>query len=818
MSSFILALLYHFLLSIWPKSFKCIKNLKEQHGTQILKLFRTLERESLHVQKIRDDIIFLERCQLYNLIPTFCKLNSHHRTFFSSSDYNGYLKKCLSNELSSKHRTLQFRLRNERSLRTELRTQLPLLTYIHCSKVIKDRVNCARHSTQARHNRKISKLKISSGPDLPSEKVLVNLSSKNLSEAERVLLSKGLSFSVTPSNLNPLEIKTSFENFYSQCPEQACHDSSRLKHKLRDLCYRYIYGKNPTHCDNLSKQERVALQTLLKEKDIVICKPDKGNGVVVLDRTQYVEKLKIIVNDTSKFQKINEEPTARREGRLQRYLLRLHKKGALNQEEYNQIRPSGSAPARMYGLPKIHKDNVPLRPIVSSIGTYNYNLAKFLVTLLQPISKSQFCIKDSFAFAREIQNAQSIPFMCSFDVKSLFTNVPLLETIDICVQKLFQHQNDLVHGMSSSEFRYLLLSATKDSHFLFNGDVYDQIDGVAMGSPLGPVLADIFMSWLEEDFMNKYSGEKPVYYRRYVDDTFLVFNTSTDALSFFAFVNAQHPNIAFTMECEESNSLPFLDVKVTRTCTGIETSLYRKTSFSGLYQKWNSCVPKSFKRSLVHGLFYRAWTICSSRELFDREVCIIRQFLRQNGYPSKFLNNCLLAFLKKRESTPQPTLQPYGPNKKQVFLTLPYAGPRSDVLRRQMHRVISTALPCVKPVVYFSSSFQLKSLSKLKDKIPILSRSRVVYKLNCPTCNEFYIGQTSRRLGQRMNEHRTHTNGPIRNHQDLSGHIIDTNTPEVISSDHHTSRLLIKETLLIREQGADRSLNGNIGTGKLRLW
>ena len=128
-----------------------------------------------------------------------------------------------------------------------------------------------------------------------------------------------------------------------------------------------------------------------------------------MDRTDYVRKLNDIVSDSSKFKTLDDDPTSKRETRLQRYLLPLHRKGALNKDEYERIRPSGSTPARMYGLPKIHKDNVPLRPIISSIGTYNYSLAKFLVTLLQPISKSSFCIKDSFSFSREIRRIPSIP-------------------------------------------------------------------------------------------------------------------------------------------------------------------------------------------------------------------------------------------------------------------------------------------------------------------------------------------------------------------------------------------------------------------------
>ena len=816
MNSFLLALLYNFLLSVWPKTFNCIKNLREQHGLDVLRLFRLYEREALALQKISNDILYLERCQLHRIIPSFCKLNSHHRTFFSKSEYLDYLNKCLSNELAAKKRLQQQRKIKVDDLQTLLRSRLPFITYMKCRKVVKDRLSRAHYATSVRHNGKFARLLATSEPSPPTDKVLVNLSSKTLSEAEVVLLSKGLSFSITPNRLAPLEVKTSFEEFYRQCASSAIHDEQRFMHKIRNLCYSYIYGSRKQ--DNLTSMERQALKKLLKEKDIVICKPDKSNGVVLMDRSEYIRKLDELVSDNTKFKKLGEDPTPQREARLQRYLLALYKKGALTKEEYDKIRPSGATASRMYGLPKTHKPQTPLRPIISAIGSYNYNLSKFLVTILQPISKSSYCIKDSFTFAREIKDLPLFPFMCSFDVKSLFTNVPLLETIDICIAKVFS-DTDVVHGISKADFKRLLCYATQDSHFRCNGEIYDQIDGVAMGSPLGPVLADIFMSHLEEKMLSCYSGAKPLYYRRYVDDTFLIFNNSAEALAFFGYANSQHHSIEFTMDQEVNNSLAFLDVLVTRNPIGsLQTSVYRKTTFSGLYQKWTSCVPKSFKLSLVSGLFHRAWNICLDHRLFNAEALRIKELLRQNGYPTKFLNSCLVKFLNRIHQNPNTTSQPFGPEKKSLYLFLPYLGKYSDATKRQILRLISSTMPWAQPKVFFSASFKLKMLSKLKDPVPLLSQSRVVYQIKCPSCHSFYVGQTSRRLGQRMHEHRITTNGPVRTHTTMTGHIVDTSNPQILARDSNLGRLLTKESLLIRDLGADKSLNGNVGTAKLYLW
>ena len=114
----------------------------------------------------------------------------------------------------------------------------------------------------------------------------------------------------------------------------------------------------------------------LEKTDIAITKPDKGNGVVILDRKLYDNAIQEIISGTSKFEKLNEDPTLKRGASLQRFLRKLKQKNFFNEIEYDKLYPSGSAPPRIHGTPKMHKfscsDSCPkLCPIVSSIGTFN---------------------------------------------------------------------------------------------------------------------------------------------------------------------------------------------------------------------------------------------------------------------------------------------------------------------------------------------------------------------------------------------------------------------------------------------------------------
>ena len=138
---------------------------------------------------------------------------------------------------------------------------------------------------------------------------------------------------------------------------------------------------------------------------------------------------------------------------------------------------SGSAPAHTYSTPKMHKlsscDLFPkLCPIVSSIGTFNYNLARFLCDLLSPLVPNDYSYKDTFSFASQIKNANlSKKFLVSYDVTSLFTNVPLQETTDIAINLNFNHNPNLY--ITKKE---LFLFTTSQTHFIFNSKFYNQID------------------------------------------------------------------------------------------------------------------------------------------------------------------------------------------------------------------------------------------------------------------------------------------------------------------------------------------------------
>ena len=210
------------------------------------------------------------------------------------------------------------------------------------------------------------------------------------------------------------------------------------------------------------------------------------------------------------------------------------------------------------------------------------------------MTTNEFAVKDSFHFAEEIVDQQHDLFMASLDVDSLFTNITLEETIEICTNELFK-EAETAKGLSKTEFKQLLSLATKNSHFIFNGTLYKQIDGVAMGSPLGPTSANAFLVYHEENWLEHCPVEyRPLYYRRYVDDIFVLFTSAKHFKRFYSYLNS----------CQ-LNRMSFLDVNIIREKDKFTTSVYRKPTFSGIYTHFDSFLPSSNKIDLLHTLLYR---------------------------------------------------------------------------------------------------------------------------------------------------------------------------------------------------------------------
>ena len=223
------------------------------------------------------------------------------------------------------------------------------------------------------------------------------------------------------------------------------------------------------------------------------------------------------------------------------------------------------------------------------------------------------------------------------NISSRFTNIPMDETIGIYADALYRGHLDCP-PFPEDTFRELMLIAIQVVEFSFNNQMYKQLDGVAMGSPLGLALANIFVGFHESRLFDN-TAKSGVYFR-HVDAGFVIFGSELDCDHFQEKLNLLHPALKFTIEKEQTNSLNFLDVLVEKEGTVFLTSIYRKPTFTGQYIRWNSFSPKTRKISLINILVHSVLMICSKTKL-GPELDKIKELLIEHKYPSDVLLSCI---------------------------------------------------------------------------------------------------------------------------------------------------------------------------------
>ena len=249
---------------------------------------------------------------------------------------------------------------------------------------------------------------------------------------------------------------------------------------------------------NISKTKRQALKSLQDDDSIIILPADKGNATVVMDRVEYSNKLVDLIGNGG-YSKVKKDPTLKTERKLSQILGK--NKDLIPQTKYRQLIQHYSKLPHIYGLPKIHKNGIPLRPIVSNRGSACHPLSRFLVEIINPLTgKSSSYVKNSAPFVERISDAPiHSNQMLSLDVVSLFTKVPTDETFAVVRDKLAA--DPLLEERTCIPIDNLIEMLTfcmETTYFGIGSDIYRQEEGLTIGLPLSPVLTNIYMEYFEE--------------------------------------------------------------------------------------------------------------------------------------------------------------------------------------------------------------------------------------------------------------------------------------------------------------------------------
>ena len=364
--------------------------------------------------------------------------------------------------------------------------------------------------------------------------------------------------------------------------------------------------------------------------DIFIRKADKNNTFVKMDKNEYIQQLTYLLSNTSKFQKFNSDPTEAIKRKLNSLIAKANKHSTI----FSEITGHYEA-GYIYGNPKTYKDknNPPLRPIVSQVGTVTYDVAKRLNALIAPFMQKRYMIESTQEFIEIVKTVKQPKLLASLDVESLFTNVPINETL-IIIDAVYNHPDLPPPSFSQDILRDLLLICTTETPFRApDKSIYQQIDGVSMGTPLGPMVANFYMCHLENNCFQNCPQIKPPTYCRYIDDIFVVidnFKQLENSKSYFD----EHSKLSFTYEIESCKEFSFLDTILRRNKEQLRSAVYRKPTNIGECLNYNSICPNKYKTEVIKNFLHKAYNICFDYISLTTAIARIKQLLINKNFPN----------------------------------------------------------------------------------------------------------------------------------------------------------------------------------------
>ena len=516
---------------------------------------------------------------------------------------------------------------------------------------------------------------------------------------------------------------------------------------MKGIC---MQAFNNEEINVLPKRFQIAFDKLSRSENLKIQKADKGGAVVVMNVNEYKNKALNLLNDPDTYEELSNPPTIaeiqKKFSTDVKTILRNIEEGETKDIILSKVKTRLPNFSYFYGSPKIHKENVPLRPIIATCGSPQSDLAKWLATKLSPLlgKISNAHLLHSYEFIERLRElGPTSGRMMSLDVTSLFTNVPL----DFVLNNLKEASDSGIFTppIPIDLFCDLIRLCVDATIFTFDDKIYKQKFGVAMGSPLSPILANLCLEFIEKNHIQSLPDNiKPLFYVRYVDDIFIIYKHDDHSFNtFLDTINSIIPSIKFTVEYENNNTLPFLDVQVKHNIDyTFSYSVYRKATNTESYIHFFSFHSQQVKSLVLCNMFTRAFRICDPQNL-DKEIQHIREAFKNLAYPENFINQCLS---KSRRKWYNPTPKT---NEKTKHLTLPYH-PKLVPLQQEYNKFNKNE---TKSRVAISFKYKNTIRSRLVRNRKVKSNSGV-YCIPCKDCNKSYFGESGRGLDTRIEEHK----------------------------------------------------------------
>jgi len=463
-------------------------------------------------------------------------------------------------------------------------------------------------------------------------KISTNVENKNLGKPK-------IEYIKIPSSWNPPEPYPEIESF-----------CNKLKYGIK------VINNKHRNIPNLSQDEIKAIYSLRKNSKIIIKAADKGGGVTIMNTHDYDNKMKLHL-DIPAYLKLENSIEYDPNEILNQYLLLIMElKPFLSKKQYIWLYEAQNEKGIIYGLPKIHKKEVPIRPIISQVKSLTNRLHRYIQQLLK-IGELQIpnIIKDTTDFINKlntyIPEIREKTYLITLDVESLYTNIP----IEWGIAAIIEHYTETlkcwccydidIKPIPPRLLKKSLEFALQNCFFTYNNNTYRQLHGLTMGGSSSVQAANIvmykFFQKFDADQRMKITNYNAWNHHRFIDDLFGIWNKPiTEFHEYFKQLNNFHKNFRFTLNFSLTD-IPFLDVKIIKSFTfnnwTLKTTLYTKPTDKKLYLDFNSEHALHIKNSIPFSQMLRLKRIISDQINLTTELEIMTDNFIKRNYPANIL-------------------------------------------------------------------------------------------------------------------------------------------------------------------------------------
>ena len=733
-----------------------------------LKLYAEHNRK-LSCMEVRKE--FLLRCRRNGMFPTHIQ-NSFKCVFDLMEERSPYLRKlenCVSKfkktilNLEIKHTYYKLKVYKMRceELRETIQACIPSSV---CRSFLDSQnsfylrsVGKGRSSTNKKYQALLDKSTIGVKKSQPSvnSKALCNATTTTIPKETEMLLSLGPKFALpfgNPAEIPFYHVIADVEDVIKTHSDTEVQERTRcaIANTIQNFLHNSHERSHWSHpqaklYNEAEKQTRMFFK---QNPGILVLQADKGNKTVLMEKEEYIRKMKMLVEDEHTYEKMAKDPTSNFQTKNNNTIKRLENLGILDHTTAAKMRTYKAVCPKIYGQPKAHKPGLPLRPVVPCMTSPAYQLSKYVANILQRSKTSKYNIRNSFEFCDYVNNVK-LPdghVLVSFDVVSLFTCIP----IQLVRKSIFKHWTEIEENTSIclDIFWEITEFCIECSYFALQGEYYKQKFGTAMGNPLSPIIADMVLEDLLDEAIEMV--DLPILIlKKYVDDLFL--SLPRDQIEAVRNVfNGINQHLQFTSEVEVGNRLPFLDMMLIRKeDQTVKTEWYMKPIASGRFLNYHSCHPIHQKINVAANFANRVKNLSTNWDQ-NRVGEVIHHHLKLNDYPKTLINRVINHTQNTtKNNTAMEASRQTDENKIYRSLT------NVDGLTQRIAKSLRREYPQVK-IANKNVKTVGAILPPVKDKTAKEEQSNVIYQIDCNDCEGLYIGMTTTKLKNRISGHRSH--------------------------------------------------------------